>query len=148
MADRLDQHWRLTSGDYTWRLALPSDAMAMAGMMVEMAERLGKPQDCPDLFAPPVVVTLICEDKTGKIVNATYMELVADITMLSFHKGSFNSAEALMPVLAGLAYSRTIRIGRVTTLRRIRRAVRGMLEKVGYRRVDEDLEQWVFRVRD
>lgn len=120
----------------------------MASFMAETTATLGKEQDCPDMFAPPVIITLVCEDLDGNVVNGLYVELVADITMLRFHKGSFNSAESLLPWLAGFAFQRRIRIGRVFTLRRLRWAVRRMLEKVGYTRVDSEMESWVFRVRD
>lgn len=116
--------------------------------MLEMKDRIGVTPDCPDMFAPPVIVTLVAEDESGTIVQGLYMEMVVDLTMLGLHREAFDSAEVLLPTLAGLAFSRRIRTGRVTTLRSMRSRVRKMLEKVGFRTDAGAVDHWVFRVRD
>lgn len=144
----LDKHWRLKSGAVTWRLALPSDAMAMAGLVVDMQERTGVERDCPDMFAWPVMITLVAEDDSGTIVGAVYMEAIAEIKMLNFNRDAFTSAEALLPLLAGLANERKIRWGRVSTKHWIQRRVSRMLRAVGFELEPDRMDHWLFRVRD
>jgi hypothetical protein len=48
----------------------------------ECRERILGPQDKPMLFARPVVLTLVAEDESGKIVDAVYFEATIDVTKI------------------------------------------------------------------
>lgn len=103
------RHWRRTKGGLTWRVAVEQDLPAIERVWKAKARVLGAKCELPDLFAWPVVITLVAEDERGRVVDGVFIEAVADVTKLGGTSQGFESLAAIEKDLAGFLASRKFR---------------------------------------
>lgn len=141
-----DYDWRFqTSNGYTWRLARAEELPLIEDLWCVQESVIGK-QDKPDLFNIPVVLTLVAENEAGEIVEALYAEAVVEFTSIGAERGALRSVNELFPHLRRFCGDRSLRVARVNVPRGIARMVRKFLP--GLVQLDEELSQFVFRIRD
>jgi hypothetical protein len=140
------REWRLTHAGLTWRAALPEDAVAITSLIDAGERRLGR-RDRPDLFAPPVILTLVAEDAAGVIVDGVAIELVADVTKFTDNRQGFAAFEKLVPVVGAFLDSRKIRVAQMWTPLRWTRAMARAMARMGFDCVAGRYAHWMRRVR-
>lgn len=108
-----DPAWRhIAANGLTWRMAQPDDLPRLLELWAGMEKKLGR-QDKPNLFAMPVVITLVAEDEQGTIVGGVYGEAVIDFTGIGTDRRVAASVSELFIELGIHLRERTIRIVRV-----------------------------------
>ena len=123
--------WRQTTRDgLTWRLAVMDDLPRLRELWAEMDEKLGEKQDKPDLFAMPVLLTLVAEDTSGKLIAAIYGEAVVDWAMIGTDRAAARSIDELWPQLTFFLFERTVRVTRVLVPMRLRRHMARLLPQM------------------
>lgn len=138
--------WRLEHDGLIWRVALQKDEPGIAGVLDAVDNRLGK-QDRPDLYAAPVLLTLVAEDETGAIVDGLYIELVAEIVKFSDNRRAFDSYEKLLPYIGSFLQSREVRVVQMNVLSRWERVMSGSLERMGFGPIAPKFKTWMRKVR-
>jgi hypothetical protein len=103
------REWRRTSDGLTWRIATAEDMPAIERIWQAKARVIGVKCSLPDLFAPPVVLTLVAEDDTGRVVDGAFLEAVIDVTKLGARPGGFQSLTGIADELAAFARRRKFR---------------------------------------
>lgn len=134
------REWRRTSEGLTWRIALPSDAGAIERMWDAKARVLGSKCDLPDLFAPPVILTLVAEDERGHVVDGAFLEAVIDVTKLGARPGGFKSLAGVADELAYFVRSRKFRRVTAAMPRKASERMAEGLKAAGFQH--EQLELW------
>lgn len=75
--------YRRTTGELTWRLAVPEDQPAI-DRIKEVSERLlNEKQKSPALFERPVLLALVAEDAEGNVVEVLYLEAQVEVVKMS-----------------------------------------------------------------
>ncbi len=92
-----------------WRIALPGDMPAIERMWEAKRRILGIKNPLPDLFASPVVITVVAEDERGRIVDGAFFEAVIDCTKLGGRRGGFQSLATIADELAWFFKTRKFR---------------------------------------
>lgn len=123
---KLDLAWRQKVGPLTWRLAVVEDIPSLNELWGAMDKKLGK-QDRPDLFAMPVVLTLVAENENGVVVQGIYGEAVIDFTGIGTDRRAMASIGELFPALHEHFFERTIRVIRVLVPKRLAAGMKAML---------------------
>jgi hypothetical protein len=141
----IDLNWRLkTANGLTWRMMRIEDAPRVVDLWREMDRKLGK-QDSPNLFALPVLVTLVAEDELGEIVEALYGEAVIDLTLIGCDRRAMASTVELTGPLGSFLKSQwNIRAVRVLVPRRLRAGMKRLLPQ--FRDITERFAQFVFNL--
>jgi hypothetical protein len=95
---------------------------------------IGVKAQLPDLFAPPVVLTLVAEDEDGRIVDGAFLEAMIDVTKIGARPGGFQSLTGIAGELAAFARSRKFR--RVTAAMPVKASERMAegLKRAGFER--------------
>jgi hypothetical protein len=138
--------WRhRASNGYTWRLALPEDLPRIRELWAAQEAKIG-PQDRPDLFEMPVVLTLVAENEHGEVVEALYGEVTIEWTSVGIERAALRTVAELFPYLRKFCGDRTLRLARVNVPRRIAGMMRKFLPSL--KQIDEEVAQFVFRIRD
>jgi hypothetical protein len=88
---------------------MAEDLPAIERMWEIKARLVGAKCSLPDLFAPPVVLTLVAENEWGRIVDGVFLEAVCDVTKLSATPKGFQSLTVIADELAAFAHSRKFR---------------------------------------
>lgn len=127
-----------------WRLAVKSDLPRIHELWAEMDRKFGR-QDRPDLFAMPVLLTLVAEDENGVVVSALYGECVVDWTMIGANREAGRMVDKLFPYLEHFLLERTIRVARVLVPKRIERHMQKLLPQM--RNISESFAQFVYVLR-
>lgn len=138
--------WNLTAEGLRWRIALPEDIPAL-GRLLDAAHMMVGEQERPDLFAFPVVLTLVAENPEGLIVDGLYVEFEAYIRKIGLNRQGMLSAEALTPMLASFLVSRNIRLARIAVPKRLAKIMRRTVERVGMVDVTDRFTHWVMKLR-
>ena len=81
--------WTRKTGALTWRLAVPDDLLAIRKLRNISHRLTGEPQRNPRLFSMPVLLTLVAEDETGKVVDCLYVEAIAELVKMGCGPDSF-----------------------------------------------------------
>lgn len=134
--------WTIEHADLTWRVALPEDGNAVAALIEAQPVK----QDRPDLFAAPVILTLVAEDFTGEIVDALYIELIAEITKITANRAGFDAYQLLLPHIRSFLHARNIRVAQMAVLPRWKRVMAASLERMGFWCIDSRFSCWVRKV--
>lgn len=141
----LDLNWRLkASNGITWRLAVIEDMPRLTELWDNMDKRLGK-QDRPDLFAMPVVLTLVAEDEHGIIVSGLYGEAVIDFTGIGTDRRAMLTASEIIPTLHEFLLERTIRVVRVLVPKRVAKGMSALLP--GLSEITQSFAQFIYQIR-
>lgn len=127
MSDAAWMEWRREADGLTWRVALPEDKPAIERMWRVKERLLGVKYGLPDLFAPPVILTLIAENERGWIVDGVFFECVADVTKLSGNPRGFRSLTAIEHDLASFLALRGFRRVTAAMPRRVSEKMEGGL---------------------
>lgn len=138
--------WRLTHEGLAWRIALPEDSPGVHRLFEAVERRFGT-QDRPNLFAPPVLLTLVAENSGGHIVDGLYVELVAEIVKFSDSRAAFAAYPKLLPYIGSFLQSRNVRVAQMNVLSRWERVMCGALAAMGFKRVAPKYSTWMRRVR-
>lgn len=138
--------WSLESNGLRWRIAEEKDLPALTFLLDAAGQMMG-PQERPDFFAFPVVLTLVAENTDGLIVDGLYVEFEACIRKIGLNRQGMISAEALVPMLASFIVSRKVRIVRVTVPKRLAKIMRASMERMGMIDVTEKFSHWVRKLR-
>jgi galactitol-specific phosphotransferase system IIC component len=94
----------------------------------------------PDLFASPVVLTLVAEDQRGRVVDGVFFEAVIDCTKLSARPGGFRSLTGIAAELGAFFKSRSFRRTLAAMPPRISDKMEDGLKRAGFFR--ETLHLW------
>jgi hypothetical protein len=86
------------------------------------ARIIGTKGRMPDPFSFPVVITLVAEDRRGRVVDGVFLEAVIDVTKMGANPEGFASLVTVERELAGFLKSRKFR--RITAQMPERLAVR------------------------
>lgn len=140
------RHWSLESNGLTWRIAEERDLPALTFLLDAAGQMMG-PQERPDFFAFPVVLTLVAENLDGIIVDGLYIEFEAYLRKIGLNKQGMNSLEALVPTLGSFLVSRKIRLARVAVPSRLAKIMRGTVERCGFTDVTEKFIHFVRQLR-
>jgi hypothetical protein len=132
--------WRRESEGLSWRVALPSDLPAIERMWEAKARIIGVKHELPDLFASPVVLTLVAEDARGRIVDGAFFEAVIDVTKLGAKPGGFRSLTRIASELAGFFRSRTFRRVTAAMPEKVSEKMGAGLAQAGFR--EQPLRLW------
>lgn len=131
--------WRLpTTNGCVWRLARFEDREAIEECWRLQEKRLGE-QDRPDLFAFPVLLTLVLEDGAGKIVGAKYVECSATFSVVGIDGVLTEALADLQPYVQGFLAEKGIRVAVAPVAKRLVRFMRGRLERAGFTDISEGL---------
>ncbi|MGP8269104.1 MAG: hypothetical protein ACLQLH_03475 [Terracidiphilus sp.] len=137
--------WRAESHGLTWRVALPGDMPAIERIWKAKGKLVGN-DSRPDLFAFPVVLTVVAEDERGRIVDGAFLECVVDITKLGASRRGFKSLMGISRFLAGFVASRKMRMVYAIMPFWISRKMAPLLEKHGFEERDVILSHWAHRI--
>jgi hypothetical protein len=138
----IDLDWsHETANGLTWRMMRIEDAPRVLDLWAEMDRKLGR-QDKPNLFALPVLLTLVAEDEAGDIVTALYGEAVVDLTLIGMDRRAMESTAELTRPLGGFLRSQWgIRAVRVLVPMRLRKGMKRLLPQ--FREITELVAQFV-----
>lgn len=139
--------WRLEHAGLTWSVALPEDIEAIDALLDREEAKFGR-QDRPNLFEPPVMITLVAKNEAGEIVDGLSIELVAEIGKLTTNREGFSAYPKLLPHIGGFLQARGVRVAQMAVASRRVPAMQPMLEEMGFRPVEPVLSMWVRKVRD
>jgi hypothetical protein len=134
------REWRAESDGLVWRIAVAEDAGVIARMWEAKARLLGAKCSLPDLFASPVVLTLVAEDERGRVVDGAFFEAVIDCTKLSGRPGGFQSLTGIAGELGAFFQSRTFRRATAAMPPKVSEKMAAGLERAGF--VHQQLELW------
>jgi hypothetical protein len=137
--------WSLVSEGLRWRVAVIEDLPALTHLL-DSAHMMVGPQERPDFFAFPVILTLVAEDFTGTIVDGLYIELDAYIRKIGLNRTGMISSEALVPMLGSFLASRKIRIGRVAVPIRLAKIMKASMRRMGMVDVTEKFSHWAMKI--
>lgn len=119
------------------------DAPRVIELWREMDGKLGQ-QDKPNLFAMPVVITLVCEDEQGVIQSAIYGEAVVDFTAIGTDRGAMTGVHEIFPELARHLSERSIRIVRVLVPKYLARGMARVLPTLT--EITQSVAQFVLKI--
>lgn len=134
------REWRQPSEGLTWRIAVPEDMPAIERIWRAKAMVLGVKAPLPDLFAPPVILTLVAEDERGRVVDGAFLEAVVDVTKIGARPGGFRSLAGIAEELACFVRSRKFRRVTAAMPRKVSDKMADGLERAGF--VHQQLELW------
>jgi hypothetical protein len=137
--------WRFqASNGYVWRMATAGDLPRIQELWANQESRIGA-QDKPDLFDLPVLLTLVAENAGGVVVEALYIEAVAEFVSIGTERGALRTVHEMFRHFRDFCGQRKIRLARVNVPRRLARMVGRFLP--GLDQTEDQLAQFVFRVR-
>jgi hypothetical protein len=137
--------WRAEAKGLTWRCALPQDMFAMERLWKAKGRVVGN-DDRPDLFAWPVVLTLVAEDDQGFIVDGVFLEAVVDVTKIGCSPEGFESLVGIAPELAGFVASRKMRFVYAILPTRLDRVMGKLLKLAGFEDRGKMQSVWAKRI--
>jgi hypothetical protein len=146
MTDESWRDWKLEHSGLTWTVALPEDLPEIEAIIGTTEAKYGA-QDRPDLFSVPVVITLVCRDADGSIVDGIYVEAIAEIVKFGTNRAAFSAYDALLPHIGGLLANRGFRIAQIATLRRWAGVMAFPMKILGFERSDGRLAYWMRKIR-
>jgi hypothetical protein len=134
--------WTLNTGKYTWRLATSNDTFRIDDLRKRTELLTGEKQRDPNLFAMPVLLALVAQDKDGNVVDCLYVEVNAELVKMSCDPDSFKEVAKLEPDL--ITYLRSIGVKSVmaTTLHRHKEKMTGGLMSLGFSCMDRIFSYW------
>lgn len=138
--------YRKTTGQLTWRPALPDDLPAIRRLRNVSERFLGRTQQDPSLFAPPVILSLVAEDKSGRIVDLVYVEAQVEIVKVACTRQGFKEAWALEEDLSLFLRARGFKKVLVRTSKRLKVAMSVALEWAGFHCSDDTHSVWTRRL--
>lgn len=144
-----EEHWRdwqVEHAGLTWRIAFPEDMPEIESIIGKMEAKYGA-QDRPNLFSVPVLITLVCRDTDGRIVDGLYVEAIAEIVKFGTNRAAFSAYEKLLPHIGGLLAARGFRIAQMATLKRWASVMALPLTMLGFSRTDGRFAYWTRKVR-
>lgn len=134
--------YRRTAGDLSWRLAVPEDQAAINRIREASERLLNERQKAPNLFAAPVMLTLVAEDAIGNVVDALYVEAQVEVVKMGLSADSFTATldieRDLYAWLRGLGIKRAT----VRTRSSLKEAMRPILSFLGFECEDDDFSHW------
>jgi len=134
--------YRKATGKLTWRLATSDDLSALRRLQKISERFLGAPQKNPCFFAAPVLLTLVAEDSSGKIVDALYVEAQVELVKLACTERGFRESAELEEDLSHWLRSIGFKTVLVTTSEKVRDRMKSLLSKLRFRPMDGVLSYW------
>lgn len=134
--------YRKKTGDLTWRLARPADIPGIRKLRNVTERFLGKPQRDVSLFEKPVLLALVAENERGIIVDCLYVEAQVEVVKIAAsRKGMEEAAELEQDVEEWLRHVgyRTVW---ATTMPRLKNAMAGTFQKLGFKCLDTVMSVW------
>jgi hypothetical protein len=136
------KNWTRETGTLRWRLALPSDLPAIAELRKASERLTDQVQRDPDLFSTPVLLTLVAEDKDGKLVDALYAEVEIELIKIGMVPEAFGEVALLQQDLSAWLQSIGIRTVLVTTLPSHKQQMGATLETLGFECTDGEFSHF------
>lgn len=135
MSDWLEywRNYRKTTGELTWRLAVPDDLPAIKRLQSRSARLLRAKQRRIDIFRFPVMLALVAEDKSGKIVDCLILEAQVEVSKVGCDTQSFMEASGLAQDLLNWLHQQSIRKVFLALSRPGTPQQEQMLEETGFR---------------
>jgi hypothetical protein len=134
--------FRRTTGNLTWRLAVPEDQPAIDRIKEASERLLDEKQKSPALFGRPVLLALVAENDAGDVVDAMYLESTVEVIKIG-------CSETAMVETAGLEselYSWLRGVGFKTVTVKTRKSLKDkmgyVLEYLGFRCEDDAFSHW------
>lgn len=140
------RQWTLESHGLTWSVAQEKDLPELHRLL-DKAHMMMGPQERPDWFAFPVILTLVAKDQYGAVVDGLYVELEGYLRKIGLNKQGMLSLEALVPMLGSFLVSRKIRLARIAVPKRLAKIMRGTVERCGFTDVTEKFIHFVRQLR-
>jgi len=138
--------YRKTTGNLTWRLATKDDLPAMLKIRAVTERFLHQKQKKPPLFYKPVLLTLVAEDRRGKIVDVVYVESQVEVCKMGCTSAGFKEfsgvAEDLTSWLREVGFNRAV----INAQRQIKEGMTDTLKEAGFSCVDEIFSQWILNL--
>lgn len=134
--------YKKTTGELTWRLAVPDDLLAIRKLRIASERFLNQKQRNIPLFSSPILLTLVAEDETGKIVDALYIETQVEIAKIGCSEAGFTEtaglAEDLSMWLRAIGYKRA----NIKTVHALKEKMTGLLGALGFSCGDSEFSNW------
>jgi hypothetical protein len=140
------RNFRKCTGELTWRPATPDDLPAIRRLRNVTERFLGRQQKDPSLFAPPVILALVAENKTGKIIDLIYAEVQVEIVKMSCTRQGYKESFALADDLSAFLRKRGFKKVLVATSQRLKDTMAAGLEWAGFHCADGILSYWTRRI--
>lgn len=136
------KNYRQTTGDLTWRLAVPEDQPAI-DRIIETSERLlDEKQKSPNLFVPPVMLALVAEDVDGDVVDCLYVEAQCEVIKIGCSATSFTETAGLESDLYAWLRGMGLRTAIIKTRQSLKEKMRSGLSFLGFECMDDDFSHW------
>lgn len=134
--------YRRTTGDLTWRLAVPEDQAAI-DRIIETSERLlDEKQKSPNLFAAPVMLALVAEDTEGNVVDALYLEAQVEVVKIGCSSTSFVETAGIESDLYAWLRGLGLKTATVKTRQSLKEKMSYVLSFLGFHCEDDEFSRW------
>ena len=140
-----NEFWRGYSkctGQLTWRVAMPADLPAIRRVRNISERFLKQPQRTVSLFASPVLLALVAENKDGKIVDLIYIEAQVEVHKMACTTAGFRESAGIQQDLAEWLRSRNFRRALVATPNQLTDEMADQLESSGFRCLNKLFSYW------
>lgn len=138
--------YRRTTGELTWRMALPSDLPAIRRLRNVSERFLNTPQRRISLFEKPVLLALVAVNPSGKIVDCIFLEAIVEISKMACAKNGFEEGAGLEEDLATWLRAIGFKTVCVTASARMKPYMEGTLARLGFKALAETMHS-LFRRR-
>jgi len=130
------------TGRLTWRLAVPEDQPEIDRLREASERLLREVQKKPELFARPVILTLVAEDGIGQIVDALYLEAQVEIVKVGCSETGLietaGIADELNEYLRGMGF----KTATIRTRKSLKDKMAVILEYLGFQCEDNTFSRW------
>lgn len=141
--DKIWTGYRRNTGDLTWRLAVQGDAPAIERLCRISERLLGRTQKRPDLFASPVLLALVAEDRTGKVVDLLYVEAQVELIKMGLTGSALDEGTGLEEDLRVWLKGRGFNKALITTATNLKERMAERLKRAGFACRDGILSYWI-----
>lgn len=144
--DKMWKDYRKVTGELTWRLATPADSPAIKRLRNVSERFLGRTQRDPCLFASPVILAFVAENKKGKVVEVVYCEAVVEVVKMSCSATGFEESAALEEDLVQWLRTRGFRKVILSVAHHMKYRMAPILNYLGFRCIDPSFSSWARRL--
>jgi hypothetical protein len=134
--------YRRAAGDLVWRLATPEDHPAIDRIREATERLLNEKQKAPNLFAAPILLTLVAEDAAGNVVDALYLEAQVEVVKMGCSSESFTATMDIEKDLYAWLRGMGIKRATVRTRLSLKDRMRPVLSFLGFENEDDDFSHW------
>lgn len=134
--------YRKTTGALTWRLAVPDDLLAIRRLRNASERFLNQRQRKIPLFSSPVLLTLVAEDETGRIVDALFVESQVEIIKIGCSQAGFDETAGLEPDLCAWLRGIGFKRANIRMVHSLKEKMASLLGGLGFSCGDKEFSHW------